>query len=315
MKKFKFLSKLLAVLVIVPAILLCTACGGGQLASEAKVDTRGNWEKATTVTAAEFEEFKSSLAEDKAALQKGFHITQKASAMGSKMNTNAYFVFGEDSTKNQIAMKYEVEEPAEEEGEEPTKMSYTMYAKENHLYLENLDFSMGLETERTDLKYNVDIDLSKNYSALGEEYTFLTYFFQSMLEGIDGQNGIANVIAEFEATAGDNEVVIKKIENGSTVKYQLTINAQTLKEDFGFGEVDIAVEKAEAYLIFKNGAFNGAAINMVGKVEVGETTETVEQTFAITSFEGEINFPDFKNYMGLPEVVGDIAKKTLEEVL
>ena len=64
MKKFKFLSKLLAVLVIVPAILLCTACGGGQLASEAKVDTRGNWEKATTVTAADFEEFKSSLAED-----------------------------------------------------------------------------------------------------------------------------------------------------------------------------------------------------------------------------------------------------------
>jgi len=311
MKKFKFLSKLLAVLVIVPAILLCTACGGGQLASEAKVDTRGNWEKATTVTAAEFEEFKSSLAEDKAALQKGFHITQKASAMGSKMNTNAYFVFGEDSTKNQIAMKYEVEE----EGEEPTKMSYTMYAKENHLYLENLDFSMGLETERTDLKYNVDIDLSKDYSSLGADYSGIAEEFPQIISQFGEENDYTAILSMFEMYAGDNEVVIKKIENGSTVKYQLTINAQTLKEDFGFGEVDIAVEKAEAYLIFKNGAFNGAAINMVGKVEVGETTETVEQTFAITSFEGEINFPDFKNYMGFAEVIGDMTTKMLEGVL
>ena len=41
MKKFKFLSKILAVLVIVPAILLCTACGGGQLAQEAKLAKKG----------------------------------------------------------------------------------------------------------------------------------------------------------------------------------------------------------------------------------------------------------------------------------
>jgi len=208
-------------------------------------------------------------------------------------------------------MKYEVEE----EGEEPTKMSYTMYAKENHLYLENLDFSMGLETERTDLKYNVDIDLSKDYSSLGADYSGIAEEFPQIISQFGEENDYTAILSMFEMYAGDNEVVIKKIENGSTVKYQLTINAQTLKEDFGFGEVDIAVEKAEAYLIFKNGAFNGAAINMVGKVEVGETTETVEQTFAITSFEGEINFPDFKNYMGFAEVIGDMTTKMLEGVL
>ena len=308
MKKFKFLSKLLAVLVIVPAILLCTACGGGQLASEAKVDTRGNWEKATTVTAAEFEEFKSSLAEDKAALQKGFHITQNMSAMGMKQYANAYFVFGEDETKHQVAMKYEMEMPAMEEGEEPTKMSYTMYVKENHLYLENLDF--GMETERTDLKYNVDIDLSKNYSSLGAEYAGFADDFNMAINQYS-QNDYTAVLSMFEMYAGENEVVIKKIENGSTVKYQLTINVETLETEFGA----VTVEKAEAYLIFKNGAFNGAALDLVGKVTVGEEVQTVEMSMAMTAFEGNVNFPNFEEYMGLPEVVGDIAKKTLEEVL
>ena len=311
MKKFKFLSKLLAVLVIVPAILLCTACGGGQLASEAKVDTRGNWEKATTVTAAEFEEFKSSLAEDKAALQKGFHMTQNMSAMGMKQYANAYFVFGEDATKHQVAMKYEMEMPAMEEGEEPTKMSYTMYAKENHLYLENLDFSMGLETERTDLKYNVDIDLSKDYSSLGADYSGLAEEFPQLISQFGEENDYTAVLSAFEMYAGENEVVIKKIENGSTVKYQLTINAETLETEFGA----VTVEKAEAYLIFKNGAFNGAALDLVGKVTVGEEVQTVEMSMAMTAFEGNVNFPNFEEYMGLPEVVGDLTEKMLEEVL
>lgn len=306
MKKFKFLSKLLAVLVIVPAILLCTACGGGQLASEAKVDTRGNWEKATTVTAAEFEEFKSSLTEDKAALQKGFHMTQSMSAMGMKLYANAYFVFGEDDTKHQVAIKYE----AEEEGEEPTKMSYTMYAKENHLYIENMDFAPFMESERDDMKYNVDVDLGKDYSALGAQYAGFADGFNMAINQYS-QNDYTAVLSMFEMYAGENEVVIKKIENGSTVKYQLTINVETLETEFGA----VTVEKAEAYLIFKNGAFNGAALDLVGKVTVGEEVQTVEMSMAMTAFEGNVNFPNLEEYMGLPEVVGDLAKKTLEEVL
>lgn len=311
MKKFKFLSKLLAVLVIVPAILLCTACGGGGLNSEAKVDTRGNWDKAATVTTAEFEEFKASLAEDKAVLQKGFHVTQKSSIFGMKMYANAYVLLGEDATKNQAAIKYEMKMPAEEEGQDPTKMSYTMYAKENHVYIEKLDFAQYMGSERKDLVYDIDIDMSKDYSALGEEYASLSQELPAMFESVSVGNDYLAVIELFEEYAGENELIIKKIENGSVVKYQLTIDATAVDTLYG----EAAIEKAEAYLIFKNGAFNSASVNMVGKVALGEKVETIEVSLAITSFEGNIDFPNFKNYMGFAEVVGDMTTKMLEDLI
>lgn len=311
MKKFKFLSKLLAVLVIVPAILLCTACGGGQLAQEAKVDTKGDWANAATVTTAQFEEYQATVTGDKAAIAKGFHMTQKASAMGMKMYGNGYFVAGETPEKNQLALKYEAEMPAE--GDEAAfKMAYEMYLKENHLYIANMDFVTFLAemypalAEREDLVYNMDIDLGADYGELS--FAYMTSMFTDMMESLEDQNSYTAVLDMFGSFADGNDIIIKKIENGATVKYQITIDAEKIETEYG----EAAVEKAELYLIFKDGAFNGAAYNLTGKVTIGETTETIVNEFAITMFEGDVDFPDFSKYMGFADVVGDLTKKMLE---
>ena len=70
LKKFKFFSKLLAVLVIVPAILLCTACGGGQLAQEAKLEQK-EFTQLTSVT-----EFQTKMAEiEETQITGGYHMS------------------------------------------------------------------------------------------------------------------------------------------------------------------------------------------------------------------------------------------------
>lgn len=308
MKKLKFLSKLLAVFVIVPAILLCTACGGGQLAQEAKVDTSGNWDKATVVSLEDFTEFSADIDEEDAKLGKGFHLTTNMSAFGARMYTNAYFVAGETAEENQIALKYEVETP-EDEDEEAMKMAYTMYLKDNHLYLEGVDFAPFVGLERDDMVYNMDVDLDSKYESVNPALTGTLGYLSSIMEGITEQSSFSVALEMFDEYAGGNDIVIKKIEKGSTVRYQITIDADNLESEFG----EVEIQKAEMYLIFKDGAFNGAAYSLVGEVTVDGETETVVNEFAITSFEGKVDFPKFDEYMGFADVAGDVAKKMVEE--
>lgn len=281
MKKFKFFSKLLAVLVIVPAILLCTACGGGQLAQEAKLEQK-EFTQLTSVA-----EFQTKMAEiEETQITDGYHMTfnMKMNMMGmnfEKFNMNMYYVPGETAEETKVAAKYEM------------KMDM------------NMDLGFGdpieMSTEANGTMYVTDgyayTDVKGTATANGEtedmtEKTKVPF----VLGGTDDPTAMAAAFADLETIFG--MVNFEDMQDVEGVKFFVSTDGTQLKMTIdAFEEEGVKVNKYEMVFQFAEGRLTGMAIDVNMELTEGGETIPMEMKITVAPFAGEIDMPaNFDGY-------------------
>lgn len=294
MKKFKFFSKLLAVLVIVPAILLCTACGGGQLAQEAKLEQK----EFTQLTSAA--EFQTKMAEiEETQITDGYHMTfnmkMNMPLLGmnfEKFNMNMYYVPGETAEETKIAAKYDM------------KMDM------------NMDLGFGdpieMSTEANGTMYVTDgyayTDVKGTATANGqtEDMTEKTKV-PFVLGAGEGPIGMAEAFADLEQIFG--MFYFEDMQDIEGVKFFVSTDGTQLKMTLDafeeVGEEDgIKVNKYEMVFQFAEGRLTGMAIDVNMELTSGGETIPMEMKITVAPFAGEIDMPaNFDGYKE-PEELG-----------
>lgn len=282
MKKFKFLSKLLAVLVIVPAIILCTACGGGQLAQQAKLEKK---EFTQLNSVAEFQTKMDEITDKE--IVNGYHMSfeAKMNMMGfadfEKFNMNMYYVPGETVETTKLAAKYDVkmnmdmEIPGMDPIESTAEMEGTMYVKDGYSYsaIKGSATANG-ETENIDEKTKAPFGLGEgmDFASMATDFADLEsllaqFQFEDMLD-VEG-------VSFFVSTDG--------------TQLKMVVDA--------FEEEGLKVSKYEMIFQFAEGKLTGFAIEAVMEVGVGDEVMPMEMKITVAPFEGEIDMPEtFEGY-------------------
>ena len=283
MKKFKFLSKLLAVLVIVPAIILCTACGGGQLAQQAKLEKK-EFTQLNSVA-----EFQTKMAEiEETQITGGYHMSfnmkMNMPMMGmnfEKFNMNMYYVPGETAEETKLAAKYDM------------KMDM------------NMDLGFGdpieMETEANGTMYVTDgyayTDVKGKATANGEtedvtEKTKVPF----VLGAGEGPIGMAEAFADLEQIFG--MVKFEEMQDVEGVKFFVSTDGTQLKMTLdAFEDEGVKVNKYEMVFQFAEGRLTGMAIDVNMELTEGGETIPMEMKITVAPFAGEIDMPaNFDGY-------------------
>ena len=280
MKKFKFLSKILAVLVIVPAILLCTACGGGQMAQEAKLAKK---EFVKMNTAAEFQAEFDKIEETDIAT--GYHMTMSMKMdVGDYMKfnnfyMNMYYIPGVGEEAPTIASKFDMDIAMGDEM--AMTMVGTMYAVDGYSYTDaKMGTTMQGVTANVETKTKAELGYgdADSFLEIGMMYGELSTMLERLPEMMEAEG-----------------VEFYKSTDGTQIKIVVAPGT----------ELDgMVAEQVEMTIEFAEGKVTGFSMITKATMVDGDYTAPVEMSVTLTQFTGEIEFPSFEGYTEAEEDEG-----------
>lgn len=264
MKKNIF-GKIALAAAVVPCALVMASCGGSQLETKADVNTRGNY--VATASQTEMNEY---VAQEnvKTEMASGYHVTYEIKATEEmSMFVNAYFKMNDSGVITEAAMKMDV----------PTlnDMKVNYWIKDGVCYAES---TFGESIIKT--KYTMDQGDSAS----------------DLLEAADGIMVSANdFLDSFGEMNLGNEGKFKYevAKSNTSTKYHAYLNEAFSVEMSGM-KMDFS--KSDIYLVFENDQFVGAKYNTNYKMTVGEESYDSSMYAAITTFNGNIEYPDFSGF-------------------
>lgn len=188
----KRLRNLMLALIMVPCVLLLTACGGSDpFAETASVNTEGNY---TTTTKAELNEYLGTTAgyvENEKTVMDGYRITITGEEEGVSLEANGVFLFGETFADTQIALKSVSTYEGQEGGA--------------YIYIVDGVMYMSMEAPGTSVKYKMPLE--------GDD-------FENVNETFMGDT--PNVAQLIEGIVENDDITVRVAVEGSTKKYEIT---------------------------------------------------------------------------------------------
>ncbi len=272
MKKKSFIAKAFIAASVIPCALVMTGCGASQLDTFASVDKGGSYEDTTVSAMSDF----VALEETKDTIAGGYHMSMETKAQGQSLFMNAYLLMDENGVPTASAMKFEMP---------TTHTKMNMWVKDGVLYS---------EITQGDL-------VTKTYTNLG-----LTGDASDIFEyGTDPMISANEFLSNFEDISIDHDgnFKFKVAKSGTTVKY----NAQ-LSEGFELEVAELGAtyeyKGADFYVIYENNQFVGASFETNFKITLGGKEYDSSSKMAVTTFDGEIDYPNFTDFKNLNPLLG-----------
>ncbi|MGN1258864.1 MAG: hypothetical protein ACI4T8_01315 [Christensenellales bacterium] len=236
----KFLKTFLAVAVLIPCSLLFVACG--QLDTQAKVNTSGNYKEATLedVTKYATENETTIDSETKLGYQISMDMVDKDS---NKVTVNLYTTYDAEGKFNGFACKLAGKAKTEEN--KVIEANYTCYIKDSTVYLKGT-----INEEKAEYQFKAPLVAETIATSVGGGAQFLAAMFSDIVN-------IANAVA---AEAGFK---IEMATSGSTAKYHLASEAAGI----------------DVYYVFKDGMLTGLKGSLKDS-EDGTSFEFVMKSFS-----------------------------------
>lgn len=258
----KSLKIALSSLALVPCAFLFVGCGQDQLATEAKVNTTGNYQAASQ------QQFDTYVAKDGVNVSlNGYRFTMKATVSSSLQGSV-------ETTTNGIIKKTAnggVEAAFKVTAGSQTQMS--MYVKDGYVYMEAEAYGSTIKT-----KAKMDAD-------------------EDLLEDL-GQTGVGDVQEIMDSLKKMGELDIKCSVEGNLVKYHFSTDEFDLSQLLDTASKMIGSD-FNCYFVFDNDLLTGAQLTfnykMSGVGQLGDTS--ISSVITMEKYDGNINFPKLDGYV------------------
>ena len=250
--------------MLVPIAFVFAACGG-QLDTKASVDTKGNY------TASSMDEFNTALDDQtELASQTGYRFTtdMNLSVKINSSTTNMKMLCNGILTQEEMAMKVSVDAMGESIKSEMYVKDSTLYTHSDAIWQNGIEVQKEIKSKQTITSINSAFD--NEYASLAGEMKDV----QSFLDLIKNDEN-----AEVTKSGTNYCVKVQDMEAGgvfelSNVKIYFNFDAENNLVAVGL----VADASMSMTSDAQDMAFNGTAV------------------FAISAFEGQIQFPDFSGY-------------------
>ncbi len=260
----KVFKGLLAGALVLPCAFAFVGCGDNNV----HVDVSGNYSKVDATEAkTEIENYGISFEGSGLRYTSVSDVKVEVSSLGSfstKATSNVWVVFDE---QNNVTYKVEINMNGDGAamGIADTKINLNMtaYMTNNTIYCE----------------YNGQ----KLAHTLGSPVETEDELLENILNSISSNVEMTNFMPQFIQYLSDSGAEVKKAENGTTVKYQITTSEQ-------------AGMNVDMYLVVKDGNFAGFKTETVMTQSTQGMTMTMNATADMENYTGNITLPDLSSY-------------------
>ena len=257
----KSLKIALSSLALVPCAFLFVGCGQDQLATEAKVNTTGNYQAASQ------QQFDTYVAKDDVNVSlNGYRFTMKATATSTLQGSV-------ETTTNGIIKKTAnggVEAAFKVTAGSQTQMS--MYIKDGYVYME-------AEAHGNTIKTKTKMDVDKDF-----------------LEDL-GQTGVGDVQEIMNSLKKMGKLDIQCSVEGNLVKYHFSTDEVDLSQLLDMS-TKVLGSNFNCYFVFDNNMLTGAKLTFNYKTSSFEHLgdASISSDITMEKYNGKINFPKLDGY-------------------
>lgn len=262
--------KVLALGALALPLGLLSACGGQlDFGSSLNVNNAGAYKE---VMQAEFTTYVSQEVEGEDVVNKdmssGLKFVYEANADGTNLKVNAIIKMT-DANKVEMATKMTASKPGENGG----NAAISMYYPGEETFYADMNISYRGQAAQGNMKgqYSFDVNTSSYPGGMGPEEIL------SIVSSVDVDN-IAAMLSTY------TDAVVSKAESGDKLNYKIEIKS------------DSTYQPDTYYIMFKN------------DVLVGVKLETEYGIIAMERFDGEIEYPNFENYVNYEEYLQSLIK-------
>ena len=280
MKK-KLLSSILLSAAVVPCAFVMASCGAAQIDTMATVDKGGNYQAASAEQIAEFTNQEDIVNE----ITTGYHLSAKVESNELYSFVNAYILTDENGVPTESAVKVEMKM----EGE---NVMYSVYVKDGYIYTA-MDVKSSAGNLSSKLKTELgteSADFFLNGSEVASAGAQLLVGAEDYLEMIEGVYSMAS-----------DKVGLEMAKDGTSTK----VHAKLLNEfSIEEGGATMTYNGGDIYVLFEGKQFVGASMEASMSTTYNGETMTGKTAVAISTFDGQIQYPNFNDYSELPDILG-----------